>query len=97
VGDLEKIDTNADDWKVNLTRSLTVIENARMEMNAARLKWSLLTDQADEENMERDSPAPSFGLTPPKSLGQIFLWGLALTWPLLLLGTVVFLYHVISR
>ena len=97
VDELEKIDTNANDWKVNLTRSLTVIENARMEMNAARLKWTLLTDQANEENTEKGSPASSVGWSPPKSLGQIFLWGLALTWPLLLLGTVAFLYHVISR
>ena len=97
VDALEKIDTNANDWKVNLTRSLTVIENARMEMNAARLKWTLLTDQANEENTENGDPAPVAGLALPKSLGQLFLWGLALTWPLLLLGIAAFLYHVLSR
>ena len=37
VDALEEVDTHDDQWKVHLTRNLTTIENARMELNAARL------------------------------------------------------------
>ena len=95
VGSLEDIDTNQADWKVQLTRSLTTIENARMEMNSARLKWSLLTDSPEEDIPAEAQPAVA-GLRQPQGFGQLCLWGLALTWPLLLLGLAVFLHHILS-
>src|SRR5947199_4866325 len=33
-----------ENYQLGLTRALTVIDNSRMEWNAARLKWSLLND-----------------------------------------------------
>ena len=48
VEKLEDIDTNRDDWKVQLTRNLTTLENARMEINSAKLKWQILTQMPPE-------------------------------------------------
>jgi hypothetical protein len=37
------------------------------------------------------TPAPdaAHGLPTPKTFGQLCLWGLALTWPMLLIGAVI--------
>ena len=85
---LEDVDTQNNQWKVLLTRSLTTIENARMELNSARLKWVILNGEQESSlsssmNVEHSSPS---GLPIPVSFGQLCLWGLALTWPILLVG-----------
>src|SRR5213592_3127992 len=74
-----------ENYNVELTRALTVIDNARMEWNAARLKWALLNgpppqEQEDEVPAEK-APGPSM-----ESLGflQLCKLGLAFTWPLAL-------------
>ena len=91
VDALVDVDTHAEDWKVLLTRNLTTIENARMELNSARLKWTLLTGVPEEENQNFAAPAQpgQAGLPMPKSFGQLCLWGLALTWPVLLIGAAI--------
>ena len=88
---LEDVDTHDPNWKVLLTRNLTTIENARMEINSARLKWQLLTGNPSEDRETYSTPAPgtTHGLPTPKSFGQLCLWGLALTWPILLIGAVI--------
>ena len=88
---LEDVDTHDPNWKVLLTRNLTTIENARMEINSARLKWLLLTGNPSEDRETYSTPAPgtTHGLPTPKSFGQLCLWGLALTWPILLIGAVI--------
>ena len=72
-------------WNVELTRALTIIENARMEWNAARLKWPLL-DRASGDPLPQPS---STGVMPAWPRGGSFLEltriGLAFTWPLLVL------------
>ena len=73
-------------YNVELTRALTVIDNARMEWNAARLKWPLLNGpQPAEEAPSRaeNSISPSL-----ESLGflQLCKLGLAFTWPLALVA-----------
>jgi len=85
-----------ENYNVELTRALTVIDNARMEWNAARLKWSLLNGPPaveDAGTSEESAPATSL-----ESLGflQLCRLGLALTWPLALvalgvLGVLIFL------
>lgn len=84
---LEEVDTHDENWKVLLTRNLTTIENARMEFNAARLKWTLLNgeprDTAATGPVQRSTPT---SLPQPQSLKQVALWGLAFTWPILLIG-----------
>ena len=88
---LEDVDTHDEQWKVALTRNLTTIENARMELNSARLKWSLLTRGQESSSpplVTTASGSPN-GMPLPKSFGELCLWGLAFTWPILLIGTVI--------
>jgi len=88
---LEDVDTHDEQWKVVLTRNLTTIENARMELNSARLKWPLLTSGQESSSpplITTASGNPN-GLPLPKSFGELCLWGLAFTWPILLIGTVI--------
>ena len=72
---LEDVDTHDEHWKVQLTRNLTTIENARMELNSARLKWTLLSGNLDEEGERFVAPIQggSNGITMPKSFGQLCL------------------------
>ena len=88
---LEDVDTHDEHWKVQLTRNLTTIENARMELNSARLKWTLLSGNLDKDDERLVAPiqGDTNGITMPKSFGQLCLWGLALTWPILLIGSVI--------
>lgn len=91
VDSLVEVDTHDEDWKVLLTRNLTTIENARMELNSARLKWTLLSGIRDDESQDFTAPVQpgQTGLPLPKSFGQLCLWGLALTWPVLLIGAAI--------
>ena len=91
VDSLVEVDTHDEDWKVLLTRNLTTIENARMELNSARLKWTLLSGIHDDEGQGFAAPVQpdQAGLPTPKSFGQLCLWGLALTWPVLLIGAAI--------
>jgi hypothetical protein len=80
---------NEKNWNTELTRALTSLENARMEWNSARLKWPVLDGKAP-------SPMPSDhlgegGLSQLEQLTfwQLSAWGLALTWPVLLLGLLI--------
>ncbi|MDP7011248.1 MAG: hypothetical protein QF685_07705 [Verrucomicrobiota bacterium] len=88
---LKDVDTHDEQWKVHLTRSLTTIENARMELNSARLKWVLLNSDTDNTGNDICTHAQNDtnGVTIPKSFGQLCLWGLALTWPVLLIGSAI--------
>ena len=88
---LEDVDTHDEQWKVQLTRNLTTIENARMELNSARLKWTLLSGNLDDEGDRFIAPTQgnTNSIAMPKSFGQLCLWGLALTWPILLIGSAI--------
>lgn len=75
---------------VELTRASTTVENARMEWNAARIKFQLLT--AAPQNPADPKAAPSGAVFPPESdWWQMCKFGLALNWPLVLLGVGIFL------
>lgn len=73
-------------WKqsnfhVELTRALTVLENARMEWNSARLKYPVLSGPATPSLPE---VAPQGGAAPllgSHSFGELCRLGFALTWP----------------
>jgi len=71
---------------VELTRAATTVENARMEWNAARLRFPLLAGATSAE--PEPAAAPSRGVFPPAEtdMFQLFKIGLALNWPLVLLG-----------
>jgi hypothetical protein len=72
-----------DNFNVELTRGLTAVENARMEWNAARLKFPVLSGQSPA-NREAAAVERAPEQTPFKNLsfGQCCKMGLALTWPL---------------
>jgi chromosome segregation ATPase len=74
-----------DTFNVELTRALTALENARMEWNAARLKFPVLSGQAaagTEEKTPANAAAPSLFAT--CSFGELCRLGFALTWPIAL-------------
>ena len=74
-----------ENFNVELTRALTVVENARMEWNAARLKFPVLSGAVQNggaATAELKSPAPpDFA---ERSFLQLCKLGLALTWPVAL-------------
>jgi len=93
--------TNEQGWTkenfhVELTRALTVIENARMEWNSARLKFSVLSgivpESADPSKAANTSPDILAG----RSIGELCKIGLALTWPLAVATLVVGLLLIFS-
>jgi len=89
---LEKIQTiheetwNKENFSVELTRALTVIENARMEWNAARLKFPVLSGETPAKPETAGAPAPAVSPWADLNFGQLCKIGLALTWPLVLVA-----------
>ena len=73
-------------WNVELGRALTVIENARMEWNSARLKWNLLSGETALGPDGNPIAKPASDWLAQRSLGELCRVGLALTWPLALVG-----------
>lgn len=72
-----------ENFQIELTRALTSIENARMEWNAARLKWAILSGEA-MANAEKAAAAEKQPATlAEKSFGELVYLGLAFTAPLL--------------
>src|ERR1700749_2100776 len=73
-----------DNFNVELTRALTAIENGRMEWNAARLKFPVLTGEKTMAGTPSGQPAAPQELFPTnnRSFGAMCKLGLALTWPL---------------
>jgi hypothetical protein len=71
---------------VELTRALTAVENARMEWNSARLKFPLLSGKtSDEAGAAASNPFNPSALA-QLGFGQLCRMGLALTWPLAVVG-----------
>jgi hypothetical protein len=74
-------------FQMELTRALTVIENARMEWNSARLKLPALAGEAAQKKSETEvAPAPAVSPLAGLSFGQLCKFGLAMTWPLLIIA-----------
>ena len=71
-----------DNFNVELTRALTTLENARMEWNGARLKFSVLSGQATTTTGNAAAPTGAAPLFAPKSFFELCKLGLAFTWPL---------------
>ncbi len=71
-----------ENFNVELTRALTVIENARMEWNGARLKFATLSGEVATAAAGREPAAKSAPALAELSLGQLCKLGLAFTWPL---------------
>jgi len=72
-----------DNFNVELTRALTVLENARMEWNAARLKFTVLSGPGpDGKSATTEAGAPPKAPFAESSFGELCRLGLALNWPL---------------
>src|SRR5260221_13001733 len=85
-----------DNFASELTRALTTLENARMEWNAARLKFDVLNGAAAADDSARKSHS-SDGWFAPENFRQRCQLGLALTWPLVVLGLAIFLTLLLRR
>jgi hypothetical protein len=70
------------DWNVQLSRDSAAVENARMEWNAARLRWDVLNSSnlLDEDNGQTESK-PVKPFTEAQSFTDFCRLGFALTWP----------------
>jgi chromosome segregation ATPase len=78
-----------DNLNTELTRALTAVENARMEWNAARLKFPILSSPAQDTSASPLNAAalPSSPLA-AQGFGELCRLGLALTWPLVAVALV---------
>jgi hypothetical protein len=80
-----------DTFEAELTRALTIVENARMEWNSARLKLPVLSGSntpAPQATTFERSPQPADFST--HSFLQLCKLGLAFTWPLTLIALAAF-------
>lgn len=81
----------ADNFSVELTRALTAIENARMEWNSARLKFSVLNGEAAQATTQTASGKKfEQSLFPNRGFAELCKLGLALTWPLAVVAVLAF-------
>jgi len=71
-------------YAVELTRALTTIENARMEWNSARLKWTLLNPTPAVDTSGPIRQPGTLAELSELGLGRLCRLGLGLTWPLAL-------------
>src|ERR1700690_2341761 len=92
-GALEKIQNVRDktwtkeNFQMELTRALTIVENARMEWNSARLKLPALAGESAQKKSETESaPQPVVSPFANLSFGELCKIGLAMTWPLLIVA-----------
>ena len=86
-------------WERELTHALTTIENARLEHNAARLKWPVLDGKTPAE-LEKETVAGGLASLTELPLGKLCKLGLALTWPIAavaLLALAVFLMILLRK
>jgi hypothetical protein len=100
VQDIHDETWTKDSYNVELTRALTTIENARMELNAAKLKWPVLAGKDPNAPGDTLAKPPLLAMVEGLSLRQACKIGLALTWPLAvvsLLAFVVFLIALLTR
>jgi hypothetical protein len=77
-----------ENFQVELTRALTVVENARMEWNSARLKLPALAGEARPAPDAAEGPGPTATAPALAELpfGQLCKIGLALSFPLMVVA-----------
>jgi hypothetical protein len=76
-----------DNFNVELTRALTILDNSRMEWNSARLKFPILSATPQQVELAKAAPAVTSALPlGPQGFAELCRVGFALTWPLALVG-----------
>ncbi len=74
-----------ENYAMEMTRALTVVENARMEWNSARTKFAVLTGApATKPAAAADKSASPF--PPQASSAELLRLGFFLYWPIWLVG-----------
>jgi hypothetical protein len=87
-----------DNFSVELTRALTTLENARMEWNSARLKFAVLSAQGPESaTAAAEAKTPPTSLLAQSSFSELCRLGLALSWPLVVVGLLALVLILIRR
>ena len=87
-----------DNFNTELTRALTAIENARMEWNSARLKFTVLNGETAQPEAAPSAPEGfAQNLLQERSYAELCKMGLALTWPVALVGVIVVLVLLLHR
>ncbi|MFN7139123.1 MAG: hypothetical protein ACK4UN_07285, partial [Limisphaerales bacterium] len=86
-----------EDYTMELTRALTTIENARMEWNGARLKFSVLSGVTGKPEAAAESKSGAIANLASLRFVDLCKVGLALTWPLLVVGFSIFLALLLKR
>jgi multidrug efflux pump subunit AcrA (membrane-fusion protein) len=95
---LESIDEDAwgsENFPTELSRALACVENARMEWNAARVRFPILSGRPEATAEATAQSVRPASMLEGMSLGRLCKVGLALTWPLVIvallaLGLMVF-------
>jgi hypothetical protein len=75
-----------DTFSVELTRGMTAVENARMEWNGARMKFAVLSGQPAETKAAASAQPAENSPFAVKSFADLCRLGLAMTWPLAVVG-----------
>lgn len=90
-----------DNFNAELTRALTSIENARMEWNSARLKFPVLSGETTQETPAAGAPPTGDpfiqGVLRERSYAELCKMGLALTWPVALVGAIIVLVLLLRQ
>ena len=88
---------NKENFELELTRALTTLDNARMEWNSARVKFSELSGNTTPSVAPDQPSGKSSPIGIPTSFSELCRLGFALNWPLCLLGLMIFLMLWLRR
>jgi hypothetical protein len=96
VESVQEENWNQENWNIELTRGLATLENARMEWNSARLKWTQLNGQPLDAPSKKGAH-PVSALMDKGSFWELCRVGLALTWPVAVVGLLALIVLVTFR
>ncbi len=89
---------NKENFEMELTRGLTTVDNARMEWNSARVKFSELNDSETAPQGSSPATRPAAGAPAfPQGFADLCRLGFAINWPLFVLGLLIFLMLWLRR
>lgn len=86
----------SENFQMELNRALTTLDNARMEWNSVRVKYPSVERTPEEaETAAHEASRQNNPFLQPQDWPQLFRLGIALTWPLVLLGLGMFVTMLI--
>ncbi len=88
----------SENFQIELTRALTVLENARMEWNSVRVKFPVVESTPEELAAGQQAAARAGNpFLQQQDWPQLFRLGIALTWPMILVGLGIFLVLLLRK